>query len=343
LGVQIGDIVARKKITLASLSGKSVAIDAHNTLYQFLSIIRSFDGRPLMDGAGHVTSHLSGLLYRTSNFVELGINPVYVFDGTPPELKKTEITRRLRVKRAAETKYRAALQEGRLEDARQYAQATARVTDSLVEDAKRLLTLMGTPWLQAPSEGEAQAAYMAASGQVWAAASQDYDSLLFGASRLLRNIAISGRRKLPRKKVYVEVEPELIELEQVLRELAISREQLVAVAILVGTDFNPDGIKGVGPKRALSLVQTHRTLDAVVKQFDAALFPVDPQEIRDIFLTPNVAPDPPRSWQPPDVEGVVAFLCGERDFSEKRVRPAVEKMAVAFEKQTRKTSLDRWF
>ncbi len=343
MGVQISDIVARKKIPLTSLSGKSVAIDAHNTLYQFLSIIRSFDGRPLMDRAGHVTSHLSGLLYRTANFVELGIAPVYVFDGAPPTLKKAEITRRLAVKRVAERQYRAALREGRLEDARQYAQATARVTDSLVEDAKHLLALMGTPWLQAPSEGEAQTAYMAATGQVWAAASQDYDSLLFGASRLLRNLAITGRRKLPRKKVYVEVEPELIELDHVLRGLAINREQLITVGILVGTDFNPNGIKGVGPKRALSLVQTHRTFDAVMKQFDPALFPVDPQAIQALFLTPDVTPDQPRPRQPPDVEGVIAFLCGERDFSEKRVRPAVEKMAVAFEKHAQKTSLDRWF
>jgi flap endonuclease-1 len=343
LGVQISDIVARKKTRLQSLSGKSVAIDAHNTLYQFLSIIRSFDGRPLMDGEGHVTSHLSGLLYRTTNFIELGIKPVYVFDGKPPVLKKREIARRISVKKVAEKKYRKALSEGRLEEARMYSQATAQLTDYMVEDSQRLLTLMGTPWIQAPSEGEAQTAYMASSGTVWAAASQDYDSLLFGASRLVRNIAITGRRKLPRKKVYVEVEPEIIELEQMLKELDISREQLVTLAILVGTDFNPNGIKGVGPKRALSLVRKHRTLDAVVKQFDASLFPVEPQEIRDIFLKPEVTTGPPLSWQTPDLEGVVAFLCGERDFSEKRVRNALGKMAVAFEKQERKTSLDQWF
>jgi len=296
-----------------------------------------------MDGAGHVTSHLSGLLYRTMNFIKLGIKPVYVFDGKPPVLKKREIARRLSVKKKAEKKYREALSEGRLEDARMYSQATARLTNYMVEDSKRLLTLMGIPWIQAPSEGEAQTAYMASSGKVWAAASQDYDSLLFGASRLVRNIAISGRRKLPRKKVYVEVEPEIIELEQMLKELDISLEQLVVLAILVGTDFNPNGIKGVGPKRALSLVRKHRTFDAVVKQFDASLFPVDPQEIMDIFLKPEVTTDYHLSWQTPDLLGVVAFLCGERDFSEKRVRNAVEKMAVAFEKQERKTSLDKWF
>ncbi len=343
MGVQIRDIVARKKTRLQYLSGKSVAIDAHNTLYQFLSIIRSFDGRPLMDGAGHVTSHLSGLLYRTMNFIKLGIKPVYVFDGKPPVLKKREIARRINVKKKAEKKYQKALSEGRLEDARMYSQATARLTNFMVEDSKRLLILMGIPWIQAPSEGEAQIAYMASSGKVWAAASQDYDALLFGASRLVRNIAISGRRKLPRKKVYVEVEPEIIELEQMLKKLDISLEQLVVLAILVGTDFNPNGIKGIGPKRALSLVRKHRTFEAVVKQFDASLFPVDPQEIMDIFLKPKVTKGYHLSWQTPDLEGVVTFLCDERDFSEKRVRSTIEKMEVAFEKQEKKTSLDKWF
>ena len=296
-----------------------------------------------MDGAGHVTSHLSGLLYRTMNFIKLGIKPVYVFDGKPPVLKKREIARRISVKKKAEKKYQKALSEGKLEEARMYSQATARLTNFMVEDSKRLLTLMGIPWVQAPSEGEAQTAYMASSGKVWAAASQDYDSLLFGASRLIRNIAISGRRKLPRKKVYVEVEPEIIELEHMLKKLDISLEQLVVLAILVGTDFNPNGIKGIGPKRALSLVRKHRTFDAVVKQFDASLFPVDPQEIMDIFLKPEVNTDYHLSWQTPDLEGIVAFLCGERDFSEKRVRSAVEKMTVAFLKQERKISLDKWF
>ena len=296
-----------------------------------------------MDGAGHVTSHLSGLLYRTMNFIKLGIKPVYVFDGKPPVLKKREIARRINVKKKAEKKYQKALSEGRLEDARMYSQATARLTNFMVEDSKRLLILMGIPWIQAPSEGEAQIAYMASSGKVWAAASQDYDALLFGASRLVRNIAISGRRKLPRKKVYVEVEPEIIELEQMLKKLDISLEQLVVLAILVGTDFNPNGIKGIGPKRALSLVRKHRTFEAVVKQFDASLFPVDPQEIMDIFLKPKVTTDYHLSWQTPDLEGVVTFLCDERDFSEKRVRSTIEKMAVAFEKQEKKTFLDKWF
>ncbi len=341
--MQIGDLVTRKTISLQALTGRSVAIDAHNTLYQFLSIIRSFDGRSLMDHAGHVTSHLSGLLYRTSNLVEIGVKPVYVFDGQPPRLKTVELTHRQQAKAVATKKYQAALKKGRLEDARRYAQATSRLTPSMVEDAKRLLTLMGIPWLQAPSEGEAQTAYMAASGTVWAAASQDYDALLFGASRLVRNITITGRRKLPRKKTYIEVEPELVLLNQVLRELEISREQLVTLALLVGTDFNPKGIKGIGPKKALALVKQHPSFDEAVAQFDSASFPADPRRIRDIFLKPAVTQDYALSWNTPDLEGTIAFLCGERDFSEKRVRRTMEKMVAAVKKHAGKTALEAWF
>lgn len=343
MGAQIGDIIYRKNISLQSLNNKTLAIDAHNTLYQFLSIIRSFDGRPLMDRSGRVTSHLNGLLYRTANFVEIGIKPVFVFDGEPPELKKKEIERRIKAKEEAVEKYRKALREGRIEEARMYSQATARLKQYMVEDSKRLLDLMGVPWIQAPSEGEAQSAYMASSGRVWAAASQDYDSLLFGAPRLIRNIAITGRRKLPRRKAYIEVEPEIVELERVLRELDIDREQLITIAILVGTDFNPEGIKGIGPKRALSLVRKYRTLEQVVKQFDASNFPVEPREIMEIFLNPRVTDEYTLSWKKPNVEGAIAFLCGERDFSEKRVRKAVEKMLSVHKKQEAKASLDKWF
>ncbi len=343
MGVQIRGLIPRKKIQLPSLNGRTIAIDAHNTLYQFLSIIRSFDGRPLMDNAGNVTSHLSGLLYRTANFIEIGMKPVYIFDGTPPQLKKRTLTRRKEAKKKAMKQYSAALKEGKLEEAKRYAQATAQLTSLMIQDAKRLLTLMGIPWIQAPSEGEAQSAYMASTGKVWAAASQDYDSLLFGASRLLRNIAITGKRKLPRKPVYIEVEPELVELQNVLRELEITREQLIVIGILVGTDFNPDGIKGIGPKRALSLVKKYKTLNNVIAQVDASQFPVDPTEINDIFLKPPVQPTIKLTWTPPNPNEIISFLCVERDFSENRVQGAIDKMETAFQEHQTKPTLDTWF
>lgn len=343
MGVNLRGIIKAKEITLVDLKGKAISIDAYNALYQFLAIIRQPDGTPLKDNQGRVTSHLSGLLYRTVNLVENSIKPVYVFDGKPPELKAIEIERRKAVKEEAVKKYEEALARGDFEAARMYAQATSVLTENMVNQAKRLLDLMGIPYVQAPSEGEAQAAYMAKKGDVFACGSQDYDSLLFGAPRLVRNISITGRRKLPRKNVYIEVKPELIALDEVLSDLNISREQLIDIAILVGTDYNPEGIKGIGPKKALTLIKQYGSLENALKHIPGASFPVDPAEIKKIFLKPQVTDNYEVKWRQPDIEGVVNFLCGEHDFSESRVRKAMEKLDKAMKETKTRTSLDMWF
>ncbi len=344
MGVNIRELVApvKREITLDQLSGKVIAIDAYNALYQFLAIIRQRDGTPLMDAMGRITSHLNGLFYRTINLLEIGIKPVYVFDGKPPEIKQAEILKRMKVKEEAEKKYLEALARGDLEEARIYAQQTSRLTTPMVEDAKKLLTYMGIPWVQAPSEGEAQAAYMVSRGDAWAAASQDYDSLLFGAPRLVRNLTITGRRKLPRKNVYVEIKPEIIVLEDLLSYHKITREQLVYIGLLLGTDYNPGGVKGVGVKRALKLVRELKSLDAIVRAVKAE-FPVDPHEIVKIFLEPQVTSDYKLEWRKPDVDKVKEFLCEERQFSETRVQNALDRAVKAYRKLFEQTTLESWF
>ena len=343
VGVNLRDLVPKIAVKLEDLGGKSIAIDAYNTLYQFLAIIRQPDGTPLKDSTGKVTSHLSGLLYRTSNLVELGIKPIYVFDGTPPALKEVEIRRRAKVKQEAQVHYERALQEGKIQEARMYAQATSRLKDYMEEDSKKLLDLMGIPWVQAPSEGEAQAAHMTKRGHADYCASQDYDSLLFGAPKLVRNVTISGRRRLPSKNITIEVVPEIVELDQVLKECGITYEQLVDVGILIGTDFNPDGIEGLGPKTALKLIKEHATLENALPYLKNAEFPAEPQRIREIFLNPKVTDDYRVEWKEPDVEGVVNFICRERDFSEDRVRKAMERMQEGTKKLKGKTTLEKWF
>jgi len=343
LGINLRDLVPKTTFALESLSGKSIAIDAYNALYQFLAIIRQPDGTPLKDSTGKITSHLSGLFYRTANLVELGIKVVYVFDGVPPTLKEVEIKRRAKVKEEALVKYEQALKEGKIEEARSYAQATSRLKDYMADDSKRLLTLMGIPWLQAPSEGEAQAAHLTKKGDTNYCASQDYDSLLFGAPMLVRNVTISGRRKLPKKEVYIDVVPETVELDQVLKELGITHEQLVDIGILVGTDFNPEGVKGMGPKTALKLIKEHGTLENALPHIKDAEFPVEPQRIRDIFLNPKIRDDYHLEWRPPDEEGIINFMCRKKEFSEDRVRKALEKMQVGLKKTKGKTTLEQWF
>jgi flap endonuclease-1 len=343
LGVDLKDLVPKTVVALENLGGKSMAIDAYNALYQFLAIIRQPDGTPLKDSSGKITSHLSGLLYRTSNLAEMGIRTVYVFDGAPPVLKEVEIKRRMRIKEEATVKYEKALAEGKVEEARTYAQMTSRLKDYMAEDSKTLLKLMGIPWIQAPSEGEAQAAYLTKKGDTDYCASQDYDSLLFGAPRLLRNVTISGRRKLPGKPVYVDVVPEVVELDATLKTLGITYEQLIDIAILTGTDFNPEGIKGLGPKTALKLIKEHENLENAVPHLKNAEFPVEPQRIREIFLHPGVTDSYRLEWKEPDVQSVVDFICRQRDFSEDRVRKALEKMQKGMGKQKGKTTLEQWF
>ena len=343
MGVDLADLVPRSKTTLDELSGKTFAVDAYNALYQFLAIIRGPTGAPLMDSQGRVTSHLSGLLYRTTNLAERGIRLAYVFDGIPPTLKEVEIKRRRAIKEEAVVKYEAALAKGQVEEARRYAQATASLKDLMVEDSLKLLTHLGVPYVQAPSEGEAQAAYMATRGDVWAAVSQDFDSLLFGANRLVRNLAISGRRKLPLREAFVQVDPETVLMDDALRELQLTRDQLVDLGILIGTDFNPDGFKGIGPKTALKLIREHGSIEKIARSNPDFQPPPELDRIRRIFLGPAVTSNYTLRWKEPDVEALVQFLCGDRDFNEERVRTAVGKAKAGFVQETGKKTLESFF
>jgi flap endonuclease-1 len=342
MGVQIGDIVPHHPITLEHLRGKTVAIDALNFLYQFLAIIRQRDGELLRDSKGRITSHLSGLFYRTANFVEAGIKPVYVFDGEPPVLKLKTVEQRKELREEAEREWRRALEEGRIEDARKYAQRSGRINQIMIDQAKRLLDAMGIPWVQAPSEGEAQAAHLVKRGDAWAVASQDFDSLLFGAPTLVRNLGITGRRKLPGKDAYREIAPELIRLDETLQALGLAREQLIAIGILVGTDYN-QGIKGIGPKKALELVKKHPDPSELLQKKDLAeRFEVDPLEVYEIFANPKITNSYHVKWRDPDPEAIKRLLCDEHDFSEDRVQTGIDKL-LRGKAERGQTTLDRWF
>jgi flap endonuclease-1 len=339
MGINLSDVVTPEPRTLEDFSGKVLAIDAFNTLYQFLAIIRQPDGTPLMDRQGRVTSHLSGLIYRLSNFVAAGIRPVFVFDGEPPRLKARTIEARGEVKRRAEREWREAVEIGDLATARTKAMQTSRLTGEMVDQSKRLLDLLGIPWIQAPSEGEAQASAMARAGTAYAAASQDYDSLLFGSPRLVKNLAITGRRKLPRKEVYVDVQPEEIGLEPTLKSLGVTREQLVDMALLIGTDFN-EGVKGIGPKKALNLIKKHGSLEPALAELGMDIESKD--EVRRIFLEPSVLPAVTTEFRDPDADGIRAMLCDEFAFSRDRIDQALTKFADARSTQKQR-SLDSWF
>lgn len=334
MGVQLKGLVVKKEIDLEYLSGKKIAIDAFNWIYQFLSIIRDRDtGQPLKNSRGQVTSHLSGIFYRTAKLVEAGIRPIWVFDGKPPEFKYVSEERKIK-KEEARKRLEIARENGDVEEIRIAAQQTAHLSGEMVEQAKQLLELMGIPFVQAPSEGEAQCAHMCKSGQAYAAASQDADSLLFGADRLLRNLSISGRRKVAGKNIYREVKPEIIELGEMLENLGITREQLILVGMLVGTDFNP-GIKGYGPKRALELVRQEKTFENVFKKVEWNT-EVPPETIYDFFLHPIVEEEVEIKFGAPKSEKLLHFLCDEFEFSRERIEKVVKTL------EQKPKGLDMW-
>ncbi|HLE07985.1 MAG TPA: flap endonuclease-1 [archaeon] len=322
MGVQIAEILPKKEISIAELKGKAVAVDAFLWMHQFLSIIRQPDGMPLRDSKGRITSHLSGLFYRSANLLKAGVKLIYVFDGKSPAFKAVAVERAAR-KKEAEEKWAAALEAGDIEAARSAAQQTSHLTGEMIEQSKALLQFMGIPVVQAPSEGEAQCAKMCADKKVFAVASQDSDSLLFGTPRLVRNLSITGKRKMPGKQIFVDVNPQLIELAAVLKELEITREQLVIMGMLVGTDYNP-GAMGYGPKKSLKLVKEEKTLEKVLAKIKWEGPPAE--SVFDFFMNPPAADlkiEQPK-FQP---EKILGLMAGDFEFGRERIEKVVNELA----------------
>ena len=327
MGVKLKDIVEPKKITFKDLEGRAVSIDAFNTLYQFLSTIRQRDGQPLQDENGNITSHLSGILYRNSAMVEKGIKPIYVFDGISSELKAETQAKRRQVRQESEKIYKEALKKGQTEKARKYAMRSSKLSFEIIESSKKLLTLMGIPYVDAKGEGEAQAAYLVSKGDAYAVASQDYDCLLFAAKRVVRNLAINSNLG----------NIEFYELKNVLSQLKVTQEQLIDMGILIGTDFS-QGLKGVGAKTALKLAHSGKLQDKLNELQNQSDHDIN--EVRNLFLNHDINTDYKIEWKKPDKEGLIEFLSYEHGFSQDRVLKASDKLKNLSSSQG---SLDAWF
>ena len=327
MGVKLKDIVEPESISFKDLEGRVVSIDAFNTLYQFLSTIRQRDGRPLTDEHGNVTSHLSGILYRNSSMIEKDIKPIYIFDGQAPELKSETQAKRREVRDEAEQIYKEALKSGDTEKARKFAMRSSKLSPEIIESSKKLLTLMGIPYVEAKGEGEAQAAYLVANGDAYAVASQDYDCLMFGAKRVVRNLAVSSNLG----------DLEFYQLDKVLRQLNVTREELVDMGILIGTDFC-EGLKGVGAKTALKLAHNGQLKEKIAELQKESTHDLD--EVRDIFLKHNVNTDYKIKWEKPDKDKLIEFMCYEHGFSVERVSRASDRLKNLNSSQG---SLDAWF
>jgi len=315
VGLPLKDLVVAQELPWEALAGRTLAVDGYNAVYQFLATLRQRDGQLFSDPEGRVTSHLMGVFYRTTSLLREGVLPVWVFDGKPPDRKTGTIRQRIAAKEKAEEQWQEALAAGDLETARKKAAQTSRLTKTMVEELHQLLTALGVPFIQAPSEGEAQAAVMAARGTVWASASEDYDSLLFGAPRLVRGLAARSRGG-------ASPGAQLIDRGEALANLGISEEELILLGILIGTDFN-DGVRGYGPKKALKLVQEHLGFRPTLEKvgIDAA----EGEAVAEIFRHPLSVEVPPPTFGPVDETAVRTLLVDGHGFSEERVRAAVAR------------------
>ncbi len=334
MGTAITNILKIKEINIRDLSNKVLVIDGQNMLYQFLTSIRQQDGSLLTDSKGQVTSHLIGLIARVTNFMSKKLKLVFVFDGTVPELKHKELQKRKQNKIHAEKKYQEAKSAENIEEMKKFASRTTRLTKEMVDEAKLLLDAMGIPVIQAPSEGEAQAAHMVAKGDAYAIVSQDADSLLFGATKVVRNLNVSGRRKYG--STYKSISPELIELSENLNELGIDRDHLILISMLVGTDYNIGGIKGIGPKKALKLVKEITDKEKLFEEVEwNENFEISWEKVYETLT--NVPVDYVIEWKNFNKEKITELLVKKHDFSEDRINSLFEKLEKAQESNSQKS------
>lgn len=343
MGVKLTDLIKDygKAITFTNLMNKKISVDAFNVIYQFLATIRGADGQPLKNFKGETTSHLKGIFNRTINLLEYDIKPVYIFDGAPNKLKAKEISRRHEVRKIAEKNLEKAVDDDNKQDIKKYAQGTSKLTGKMIEDTKKLLSAMGIPFITAPQDGEAQGAHLVRKNEVFAVASQDYDAFLFGSPRIIRNLSISQTRTFQGRKIEEDIM--YYNAENVLKQLEISREQLVDIGILVGVDFF-EGIKGIGEKTAIKLIKQYGSLNNLINKKDNEdlqrydFSPISPEiaeDVWNIFLRPNVTDNYEKPiWKKANRDEIINLLVQEHNFNQDLVENAIKRL---IKKQSSKT------
>ena len=341
MGTPIGDLLVKKPFSLDQIANEIVAVDGNNTAYQFLASIRNYDGTPLCDSKGRVTSHLSGFFYRTLNWLEKGIKPVFVFDGPPHVLKEKTLKLRREIRTRAKEEHEAALEAGDMEAAKKFGSRALHLSSEMIDQSKTLLQALGVPVIQAPQDSEAQCAVMVARSEVVASVSQDYDSLLFGCPELVRNVATSGKRKIPGKNAYADIKPEVILLDECLQKLKLTRQQLIWLGMLLGTDFN-DKIPSVGPKTAMKLIQKATSFEGIIQEAGKEI-DFDPKSIEDIFWHPQATPQTPLKFESINGDRVKSILCDEFEFSVDRIDSTLNKIIEKEAEKSKQKTMSSWF
>lgn len=274
---------------IGDYTGKIIAVDTAIVMNQFRSAVPSLQ---------HL-SPLTGLFFRTLTFLEHDIKPVYVIDGRPPEEKRAELERRA--------------QHAGWTSPPRHTHTTSQQT----QNCQQLLQLIGVPVLMAPGDAEAFCAHLVKTGVAHAVASEDMDTLAYGGSLLLRQLNAKKDSDITEYN-----------LAKILELLQLSQTEFVDLCILLGCDYC-DKIGGLGPKRALKLIQQHRTIELVTQNVNKKTHPIplgwNYQGARDLFLGNLQLESPELEWREPDEEALVNFLCKQNHIKEHRVRNRMER------------------
>lgn len=341
----LGDNAPRaiKQQETKAFFGRKVAIDASMCIYQLLVAVRTGVDN-LTNDEGMVTSHLSGLFYRSIRLIELGIKPIYVFDGKPPPMKAGELAKRAEAKKAAEEAAKKAEEEGNLEMAEKFSRRVNRITPEMMDACKRLVRAMGIPVVESPCEAEAQCAELVKHGLAYATASEDMDSLTFGTNRLVRQLW-SGVSSSAQKKGQ---KPTEFTLDVALEDLELDMDKFVDLCILCGCDY-VDGIKGVGVVKALSLIRQYGDLEEIVKElrFSTKYEVPDPypvERLREMFFKPEITPakDVTLKWGKPDEPALKKLMVEENQFDETKIENGIKRLLAA-RKTSNQVRVDSFF
>ncbi|KAF3836072.1 hypothetical protein F7725_028630 [Dissostichus mawsoni] len=307
---------AIKEQDIKNYFGRKIAIDASMCIYQFLIAVRQ-DGNLLQNEDGETTSHLMGMFYRTIRMLEYGIKPVYVFDGKPPQLKSVELEKRGERRAEAEKQLAQAQEMGEQENIDKFTRRLVKVTKHHNDECKKLLTLMGVPYVEAPCEAEASCAALVKAGKVFGTATEDMDGLTFGTNILLRHMTASEAKKLPIQEFH---------FSRILQDIGLTNEQFIDLCILLGCDYCGT-IKGIGPKRAIDLIKQHGSIEEILENIDTKDWLY--REARALFLNAEVVDctTVDLKWGEPDEEGLIQYMCSEKQFSEDRIRNGCKKIS----------------
>ena len=337
MGLKIWDLLPKKELEIEELEGKILAIDASPVLYQFLVSIRQKDGTPLIDSKNMVTSHLMGLSNRIPNLISRGLKLFFCFDGKSPTLKiNTQEDREYR-KQIAEKKFEEAREKEDIKEMYKYSKQTVRLSKKIIEESKELIKAFGLPVIQCPGEAEAQCSFIVEKGDAWAVISQDADALLYSTPRLIRNLTVSQKRRLS-SGAYITIRPELIELKKDLDILGINHDQLMALSILTGSDYNQE-VPKVGPKTALKLVKQYNNFDELFKEVKADF---NWKQVYATFKNMPIIKNYKLKWNSPDAEKIKEILVERHDFNEERVNKNLDRI-INIKKAKSNENLDKWF